>query len=147
MARKPKAKKAVKALSHKGAKRKNNPTAEHEELVAIDEAKPIAVEHARRNNPDEAPELYERDEDLDPQLVWMGKDEEDREALSVDAVPIYIQEHIHPKAIIEDIRRRASQGKAEGEEVLLIYSRIGLVSCRQRIKSNFTSMSKAGPIV
>lgn len=116
MAKKPKAKKAVKALSHKGAKRKNNPTAEHEELVGIQEAMPVPVEHERRNNPDDTPALYERDEDLDPQLVWMGKDEEDREALAVDAVPIYIQEHIHPKAMIEDIRRQASQGKTEDEE-------------------------------
>ncbi len=52
--------------------------------------------------------LYPRDPSLDPQLVWKGKDEQDREDLAVPAVPIYIQEKIHPRAIIEDLRRPPS---------------------------------------
>ena len=39
---------------------------------------------------------------MDPQLVWKGKDEQDQENLAVPAVPIYIQEKIHPQAIVED---------------------------------------------
>ena len=118
MARQPKQPKRVKTLSHKNVTRPNNPTAEMEGLVRKEEADPKRVDHARRNNPDDKPELYGRNEDLDPQLVWLGKDEEDREPLSVDSLPIYVQEHIHPKAIVEDIHRLAQQGRVEaGEEM------------------------------
>jgi hypothetical protein len=48
-----------------------------------------------------------RDLELDPQLVWRGKDEQDWSDLITIAPPIYIQEKIHPKAIIEDLRRQA----------------------------------------
>ena len=47
---------------------------------------------------------YPRDESLDPQLVWKGKDAQDGEDLAVPVVPIYIQESISPKALIEDLR-------------------------------------------
>ena len=55
-------------------------------------------------NEDFAPTLYPRDVALDPQLVWKGKDQQNGEDLEVPAVPIYIQEHIQPQAIIEAIR-------------------------------------------
>ena len=61
-------------------------------LVAEDEAAPKAI-------------LYPRDSSLDPQLVWKGKDEQDREPLEVPAVPVYIQEKIHPQAIINALPR------------------------------------------
>src|SRR5258708_34888512 len=48
--------------------------------------------------------LYPRDPSLDPQLVWKGKDEQDKKPLEVPAVPIYIQEKIHPQALIEDVK-------------------------------------------
>ena len=50
--------------------------------------------------------LYPRDPSLDPQLVWKGKDEQDQRPLEVPVVPIYIQEKIHPQAIVEDLRSR-----------------------------------------
>lgn len=53
-----------------------------------------------------------RDPSLDPQLVWKGKDEQDSKDLAVDVVPIYIQEKIHPQALIEDLRAYA-RGEAE----------------------------------
>ncbi|MEI6795360.1 MAG: site-specific DNA-methyltransferase, partial [Methanomassiliicoccales archaeon] len=46
---------------------------------------------------------YPRDPSLDPQLVWKGKDEQDSKDLEVPSVPIYIQEKIHPQALIEDL--------------------------------------------
>ncbi len=123
MAKQPKHPKKVQTLRHDGAKRVNNPTAELEGLVLDDEANPVRVDYPRKNNPDDTPELYERNEDLDPQLVWLGKDEEDREALSIDALPIYIQEHIHPKAIVEDIRRQAQKDKVDtGEETADLFA-------------------------
>ncbi|MHC4621661.1 MAG: site-specific DNA-methyltransferase, partial [Planctomycetota bacterium] len=45
--------------------------------------------------------------------MWKGKDEQDREELTVPAVPIYIQEKIHPHAIIEDVRAQAKKGEGE----------------------------------
>jgi adenine-specific DNA-methyltransferase len=86
----------VEALTHPADTRKNIPTAETQGYVAEDEARPV-------------PLLYPRDPDLDPQLVWKGKDAEDRANLRVDAVPIYIQEKIHPKAIIDDLKRISAQ--------------------------------------
>ena len=57
--------------------------------------------------------LYPRDPSLDPQLVWKGKDEEDSKPLEVPAVPIYIQEKIHPQAVVKDIRTQAKKQKPE----------------------------------
>jgi adenine-specific DNA-methyltransferase len=58
--------------------------------------------------------LYPRDPSLDPQLVWKGKDEQDREDLGVPVVPIYIQEKIHPQAIIDDLRKETERGQEPG---------------------------------
>ena len=57
--------------------------------------------------------LYPRDPSLDPQLVWKGKDQQDSEDLAVPAVPIYIQEKIHPQALIENLRDTANEGHPE----------------------------------
>src|SRR5438552_13240755 len=54
--------------------------------------------------------LYPRDPSLDPQLVWKGNDEQDRQPLEVPAVPIYIQEKIHPQVIVENMRETARGG-------------------------------------
>lgn len=90
----------VKAHKHQDA-RPNIPTRELAPFAADDESKAKKI-------------LYPRDPSLDPQLVWKGKDEQDRHPLEVPAVPIYIQEKIHPQAIIEDLKQRASQaGKKE----------------------------------
>ena len=55
-------------------------------------------------NDDFTPTRYPRDIALDPQLVWKGKDQQNDDDLEVQAIPIYIQEHIQPQAIIEAIR-------------------------------------------
>lgn len=60
--------------------------------------------------------LYPRDPSLDPQLVWRGKDEQDRKALEVPTVPIYIQEKIQPQAIIENVRKAAVKSGKLGEK-------------------------------
>jgi adenine-specific DNA-methyltransferase len=86
--------KDIESLKHREARRKNIPTAELETLVSEDEQAPKTIR-------------YKRNTDLDPQLVWRGKDEQDAEDLMVDSVPIYIQEKIKPEAIISDLRRRS----------------------------------------
>lgn len=101
-----KSKKSVEIVSikHKD-KRKNIPTEELRDFVKEDEAKPQQVKYPGL--------LYARDPSLDPQLVWKGKDEQDREELTVPSVPIYIQEKISPHAIIEDVRAQAKKDKPE----------------------------------
>jgi len=79
-------------------RRANIPTEELRDFVVKDEVSPKAI-------------LYPRDPSLDPQLVWKGKDEQDATDLEVPAVPVYIQEKIHPKHIIEDLRAQANKGK------------------------------------
>ena len=56
---------------------------------------------------------YPRNTDLDPQLVWRGKDEQDAEDLVVHAPPIYIQEKVHPKALIDDLLRQTRESQHE----------------------------------
>ena len=86
-------------------KRKNIPTHELRDFVAAEEKQPKTV-------------LYPRDPSLDPQLVWKGKDEQDSQDLAVPAVPIYIQEKILPKAIIEEVRAQAKKDKPESQPSL-----------------------------
>lgn len=84
-------------------KRANIPTEELRDFVAEDEHAPATLR-------------YPRDPSLDPQLVWQGKDEQDTADLAVPAVPIYIQEKIHPQALINDFLAqagRAGTGVAE----------------------------------
>jgi len=50
--------------------------------------------------------------------VWKGKDEQDARDLAVEIVPIYIQEKIHPHAIIEDLRTQAAAGRVEPQPSL-----------------------------
>ncbi|WP_420738272.1 site-specific DNA-methyltransferase [Bradyrhizobium japonicum] len=50
----------------------------------------------------------------DAQLVWRGKDRQDWTDLVVNVPPLYIQEKIHPKAIIDDLKRRTAE-KREAE--------------------------------
>ncbi len=119
--------KQVEALTHDAAKRSNIPTAEMEAVAAT----PPVVRAVYPRHPDDAPtqtateplasgiaaapttdqppqpplaaERNSRNPDLDPQLIWRGKD--DGQALEVDAPPLFIQEKIHPKALIDDLRR------------------------------------------
>ena len=126
--------KKVETLTHDKAARLNIPTAEYQSVAErIEEQKPAEPAHYRRARPLAKGETRERDEDLDPQivwrgarirmskeqarqlldkgeieigdaqLVWRGKDRQDWSDLVVQTPPLYIQEKIHPKAIIDDL--------------------------------------------
>lgn len=103
--------KTVAAFTHDKAERKNIPTAEMQGLVPDSDAAPVTVAYPRKNNPRQNPERYTRNPDYDPQLVWKGKDEEDTKPLVINAMPIFVQEKIHPRAIIEDLRRHCANQK------------------------------------
>ena len=94
--------KTVESLRHEGDKRKNIPTAEYESLV-------------ERGTQAEKKLRYPRNTDLDPQLVWRGKDEQDWSDLVVDASPLYIQEKVHPKVLIDDLRHMSEEGRKKAE--------------------------------
>ncbi|WP_206105700.1 hypothetical protein [Rhizobium leguminosarum] len=49
----------------------------------------------------------------DAQLVWRGKDRQDWSDLVVNAPPLYIQEKVHPKAIIDDLKRRTNKAREQ----------------------------------
>src|ERR1700723_4496182 len=92
---KQKEKKKIETLVHETDKRKNIPTAEFQSVVKQERSSDLRVAYERRNR------------DLDPQLVWRGKDEQDWSDLVVPAPPLYIQEKVHPKVLIDDLRRRS----------------------------------------
>ncbi len=93
--------KTIVTLTHDEAKRRNIPTAELESVMQEEEKNPIRLAYARRNR------------DLDPQLVWRGKDEQDWSDLVVHAPPLYIQEKVHPKVLIDDLLRQSKERRDE----------------------------------
>jgi len=104
MAKKPAAKKSVEALKHDEAKRKNIPTAEFQSVLEKEQQNPKKIR-------------YPRNTDLDPQLVWRGKDEQDWSDLVVHAPPLYIQEKVHPKALIDDLLRETKEREHDSGEI------------------------------
>jgi len=102
MAKKNKTTKTVESLTHSDASRKNIPTVEYQSVMRKDEESTIRVAYERRNR------------DLDPQLVWRGKDEQDWSDLVVQAPPLYIQEKVHPKVLIDDLLKQTREKEQAG---------------------------------
>ncbi len=97
-------------------KRSNNPT---QELSGFAE------------DEENAPTRYPRDTALDPQLVWKGKDQQNDSDLEVPAVPIYIQEHIQPQAIIENLR---TQQQAQAAQTEMLFEGFDTLEFREKIE-------------
>jgi len=117
MAKKKTNKLTVETLKHEEASRKNIPTAEHQSVMYDKEKSAVRVAYERRNR------------DLDPQLVWRGKDEQDWSDLVVHAPPLYIQEKVQPKVLIDDLMRRSqSDAKAAAPQFDLFSDFNGLPS-------------------
>jgi len=95
--------KTIETLTHEDARRKNIPTAEYQPIVPQEHTTPIRVAYERRNR------------DLDPQLVWRGKDDQDWSDLVVHAPPLYIQEKVHPKVLIDDLLRQTREQQEHGQ--------------------------------
>ena len=94
----------VETITHDEAARKNIPTAEHQSVMEKADQSPIQVAYQRRNR------------DLDPQLVWRGKDEQNWSDLVVQAPPLFIQEKVHPKVLIDDLMRRSRADARAADE-------------------------------
>ncbi|HEU0251096.1 MAG TPA: site-specific DNA-methyltransferase [Solirubrobacteraceae bacterium] len=95
---------AIESITHTD-KRTNLPTVDAQDFLAPELEQPVPVR-------------YPRDPTLDPQLVWKGKDELDGEDLVANAPPIYIQEKIDPRVLIENLRNTAAQPEEEPELTL-----------------------------
>ncbi len=102
---KPSTTRTIEALRHEEATRRNIPTAEYQAVLEREAQNPVRVAYERRNR------------DLDPQLVWRGKDEQDWSDLVVQAPPLYIQEKVHPKALVDDLRRQSAERRHEAGEL------------------------------
>src|SRR5437899_7513207 len=106
MANKQTTKKTVETLKHDEATRKNIPSAEYQSVMQKEEQSPVRVANERRHR------------DLDPQLVWRGKDEQDWSDLVVQAPPLYIQEKIHPKVLIDDLLQQTRDSQpGSGQQI------------------------------
>src|SRR5688500_10712261 len=105
MAKKVSTPKTVETLKHEDAKRKNIPTAEHQSVLQKEQEAPRKVK-------------YPRNTDLDPQLVWRGKDEQDWSDLVVHAPPLYIQEKVHPKALIDDLLQQSKEQDYQSGKIM-----------------------------
>ena len=136
--------KRIESLTHDDASRVNIPTAELQSLNEVrEESQPLPPVSYPRARPLEEGERRERDEDLDPQivwngvrisltpeqvaqlsetgeveigdaqLVWRGKDTQDWSDLVVNVPPIYVQETIHPKTLIDALRRESEKREPE----------------------------------
>jgi adenine-specific DNA-methyltransferase len=96
--------KSVEVLKHDEAKRKNIPTAEYQSMLEKEQQHPKKVR-------------YPRNTDLDPQLVWRGKDEQDWSDLVAHAPPLYIQEKVQPKVLVDDLLRATKEREHESGEL------------------------------
>jgi adenine-specific DNA-methyltransferase len=103
--------KSIESITHVD-KRTNLPTADAQEFITP------GVEATRKI-------LVERNANLDPQLVWREKYGDETGAaiqgastLEADAPPIYIQEKIDPRVLIENLRRTAVRAEDEPELTL-----------------------------
>ena len=102
--------KSVESFVHEEAARLNIPTAELEPLVSDEEKQLLRVEYERRN------------QDLDPQLVWRGKAGQDMENLVVQVPPLYIQEKVHPKVLIDDLKKHTDKSPENENQQLDLFA-------------------------
>ncbi len=100
---------SVETIRHEEDTRLNIPTAENQAIVEDDVKAPIKTVFERRNK------------ELDPQLMWRGKDYQDWSELVVQAPALYIQEKIHPKVLIDDLIRHSKKAEQATEPVLDLF--------------------------
>lgn len=109
MARKASPLKTVETITHEADRRTNIPTAEYQSVMRQEELAPVRLS------------FQKRDPDLDPQLIWRGKyDGDDR--LTVQAPPLYIQEKIHPRALVQELIRETKAARPQPQEQLSLFA-------------------------
>ena len=111
----------VESIKHEEATRKNIPTAEYQSVMQKDDQAPVKVSYPRGST-ELAEEKEARNRDLDPQLIWRGKDQQDWSDLVAYAPPLYIQEKVHPKVLIDDLLRHAKADEPTQPEQLDLFA-------------------------
>ena len=94
----------VSTLKHDAASRTHIPTAEYESVLDPADQDPVRVAFERRNR------------DLDPQFVWRGKDVPGPAELMVQAPPLFIQEKVQPKVLVDDLARETRRRRADAAD-------------------------------
>lgn len=116
MPKKPSCEKKIESFTHDEASRVNIPPVEYQTMMRNQETKSLQIAYEQRNP------------DLDPQLIWRGKDFLDDSPLVVNAPPLYIQEKVHPKTLIDDLKRQSEKDTKESEQIDLFAAFNGLPS-------------------
>lgn len=109
--------KEVQSFSHREAKRKNIPMAQHQPFMTEEQQKPIQKTYLRPRShlsPALREAIQNRDVDMNPQLIWQDKKTTNPNKLTADAPPLYIQEKVHPKVIIDYLFRQI-QAQSESQ--------------------------------
>ena len=96
----------VEALTHTGDARVNIPTAELASVMPDADREEIRVAYER----------YYGNGERVPQLIWRGKDEQDWTDLVTVAPPLFVEEKVHPKALVDDLMRLSAASREEAEE-------------------------------
>ncbi len=102
--------KSVETITHLEDTRTHIPTAEYESVLPDSDRASVRIAYERRNR------------DLDPQLVWRGKDEQDWSDLVVHAPPLYIQEKVHPKVLIDELVRQSAKAPSDEHEQINLFA-------------------------
>ena len=104
-------------FDHGGADGVRRATLPSGEYSGIDPADLLAGKHIPevqipfKNDPDLTKAIATRDPDLDPQLVWCGKETANLNGLCAKAPPLFVQERLYPRMLIEEMRRRSAKRK------------------------------------
>ncbi len=100
--------KQVTSIKHNSDKRVGIPTEQESSFVKEEDLTPKVLR-------------YPRNTDLDPQLVWKGKDEQDANPLEVKAMPIFIQEKIHPKTLVKDLIEESKKSNSDVSDQMELF--------------------------
>lgn len=117
--------KKVQSLSHREAKRKNIPIAQHQPFMTEEQQKPVQKTYLRPRShlsPALREAIQNRDVDMNPQLVWQDKETTNPNKLTADAPPLYIQEKVHPKVIITYLFHQSRQTQAQAESQVDLFA-------------------------
>ncbi len=96
----------IEAITHTSDARRNIPTAELAPVMDDADREEIRVAYER---------YYGNGERI-PQLIWRGKDEQDWTDLVTPAPPLFVEEKVHPKALIDDLMRLSAESQKEADE-------------------------------
>lgn len=115
----------MQSLSHSKAKWKNIPTVQHQAFMTEEQQKLIqkTYPHLHSNYSQAFQEVFKRhNHNLDHQLIWKGKETTSPVKLTTQSPPLYIQEKVQPKVIINNLLRQSRQIQAQNEHQVDLFT-------------------------